>query len=132
MALGSAKKGKRPLASPLDRRLEGPTTRERSDKQESAAALDYGGRKKGGSGSSMYSKGDVAIKSADLLMECKTTAHASYRIEFDTLAKITREAMGEGKDPAMEIEITGGGADLLTERRWVMLPSSVFKRIIGE
>jgi hypothetical protein len=130
MALGS-KKGPRQSVSLLDRRLAGPTTRDRSDRQETAAAADYGGRKKGGSGASPYSKGDVAIKHADLLMECKTTDHASYRLEFSTLAKITKEALGEGKDPAIEIEIMGG-QDPVCERRWVAVPSSVFKKLIGE
>jgi hypothetical protein len=126
MSLGSSK-AKKPKMSFLDAKLIAPSTRDRSDKQESKAALDYGGKKKPGSGSSAYSKGDVVIKSADILLECKTTMKASYRIEAETLSKITREALGEGKDPALEVEILGG-TDPACEARWVMVPSSVFKR----
>lgn len=131
MALGSNKQ-KPPRVGALDRRLSPAPTRTRSDRHERAAAEDYGGRVKGGSGASMYSKGDVEIKRLDLLMECKSTGAASYRIEMATLAKITKEAIGEGKDPCLEIEIGGGEPDLLTEKRWVMIPSTVFRRMVGD
>ena len=107
-----------------------PSTRERSDRHEKKIARDYGGRQKSGSGASPYSKGDVVLPKANILVEAKTTDKASYRLEIETLAKISREAIGEGRDPAMEIEILGG--DSVCERRWIVLPSSVFRRMLGD
>jgi len=106
-----------------------------SRKQEASAAKVHGGRLVPGSGCSFYAKGDVRQLSPGVvhdmwrfLFECKTTGDKSIRITSAWLTKITREAMAEGLEPALEFEIRGG-ADPICEKQWVAIPRSVFTRL---
>jgi hypothetical protein len=62
------------------------------------------------------------------LFECKTTGDKSLRITAAWLEKITREAMAEGREPALEFEIRGGQS-AICESKWVAIPRSVFVRL---
>lgn len=50
-------------------------------------------------------------------------------IKADWLEKISREALAEGKDPALAFQITGID-DPSTEQRWIAVPESVFARML--
>lgn len=94
---------------------------------ESRIAAAVGGQRVPGSGASMYAKGDV--RQADFLIECKLSAHASLAVKQAWLEKITAEAEAIGKVPALAIEIQGGDRRL-AERDWIMVPRSVFERLL--
>ena len=126
MAMGSKKRASGPKPRLGSRRRE--TTRFHSDRQEQATAKRLGGEVQRGSGATERHKGDV--KTADLLVENKTTEAASIRVEGKWLAKITGEARNAGRTPALEIEIRGID-DPLTEKQWVMIPASEFARLVG-
>lgn len=100
--------------------------------QEKRIASKLGGKRVGGSGSSMYSKADVRDVTAgciDFLFECKQTIHASLSIKWSWLQKITEEANAAQCEPAVSIEIKGGSRDSLTDRDWVLIPARIFKKL---
>ena len=105
--------------------------------QEESVARSLKGKRQAGSGSSIYAKGDVLQRtngSHDLdrfLVECKQTVHASLSVKGEWLAKITKEAMAAGKEPALAIEIKGH-EDPVLEAHWVAIPMSVFKRLFDK
>ena len=93
----------------------------RSRKQEhDLAAKLSGGSRVPGSGNQWHSKGDV--KSDSLLVECKTTEKASYRLSLDTLKTAELEAIMAGKLGVLQIEIQG--------RRYAVLNWDEFERLI--
>lgn len=101
--------------------------------QENRIAEKLGGRRVGGSGASMYSKGDVRnvkIGGLDFLVECKQTKHGSLSVKWDWLSKITKEAMAVECEPALSVEIKGGKECHLTDRDWIMLPARVLEELI--
>ena len=69
-------------------------TKEFSSAQERSVAKALGGRQVAGSGASIYSLGDVSLKDARLLMECKTsvTPKESYSVKKEILKKIEKES----------------------------------------
>jgi len=107
--------------------------------QENRVAKRLGGKRVGGSGSSMYSKADVRdvevvydeeyAGSVKFLVECKQTSHASISVKWEWLRKISREATAVQKEPALAIEIQGGAEDPLCDRDWVAIPMRVFERL---
>ena len=70
------------------------STRYYSSKQEEHVAELLGGRTNSSSGSSAFNKGDVIVKDASLLVECKTsmTDKTSYSIKKEVLEKSRTEA----------------------------------------
>ena len=98
------------------------SNRDRASLQEKVSASRYGGRVKPGSGSSALSKGDVQTRA--FLIEMKQTIHGSISVKGEWLEKITNEARGEGRLPALEIKLKV--SDPLCESEWVLVPSSVF------
>lgn len=96
--------------------------------QEDKFANKVGGKRQPGSGASQYAKGDV--DAPDFLYECKQTIHASLSVKMKWLEKISEESLALHKDPALQIEIKGGDARM-AERRWVMVPETVFLRLLG-
>lgn len=107
--------------------------------QEARIASRLGGKRVAGSGSSMYSKGDVrdveacceedSSEKIEFLFECKQTAHASLSIKWEWLRKITDEAGAVQKEPALAIEIKGGPNDPCCDRDWVLVPVRIFERL---
>jgi Holliday junction resolvase len=103
--------------------------------QEERIARRTGGKRVGGSGASMYSKGDVRDVTAsdvEFLVECKQTIHASISVKWEWLRKITAEANAVQKEPMLTIEIKGGQKDPLVDRDWVMVPARVFEQMKGD
>ena len=111
--------------------------------QEERIADAVGGSRVPGSGSSLYAKGDAKsggyeFGRGDFLIEAKQTEHGSLSVKRERLEKITIEAEAEGKYPALAIEIKGliskrkNQAARASERDWVAVPLSVFRRLIGE
>ena len=96
-------------------------------KHEDRIAKKFNGHKQAGSGASDYAKSDVKLDK--FMIEAKTTSHASMSIKKEWLAKITAEATAVQKYPAMSIEI-GGNPDPLTEDGWMIIPESVFKKLL--
>ncbi len=100
-----------------------------SREQERGAASRYGGRLTPGSGSKPI-KGDVHLTDLRVMVECKTTETASYRVALGTLEKLSVEACAAGMSPALEFQIRGGEASSLTERTWVAVPASTFESLV--
>lgn len=88
----------------------------RSRAQELRDARDHGGRITPGSGCGGFRKGDV--RTADLLIENKRTDKQQLILKAEWLDKIRREALIEGRIPAVGIEISG--------REWVLVPKDDF------
>ena len=126
MSLGSGKN--KPDESRMDRRNR--LRDQKAPSRQEKATEKIGGRRQPGSGAGPRHKGDSRFDGASLLMECKTTAAASFRVSEVVMAKITRQALAVGKDPAIEIEIRGV-TDPLCSKKWVVLPRDVFARLIG-
>jgi len=97
-------------------------------KQERRVAKKVGGKVQPGSGSKDFAKGD--IKEESFLVECKFTEKQSIRVELKWLKKISREAMAEGKIPALSVEIQHD--DHLTAQDWTMIPTEALKELLGK
>ena len=91
-------------------------------KQEKRLARKLNGRLQPGSGSGKYNKGDV--KTAKWLCECKRTDKASYTLTEKVILKIENEAIMEGKEPLLEIEIG--------DRRVYVMTENTFDFFFGE
>lgn len=78
-----------------------PTNHRVSKLQEKKAAANYGGKTTPGSGNQWYKKGDVHTD--EMIIECKTTAKASYSLKSDDLRKLHTQAILENKMPVFEI-----------------------------
>jgi hypothetical protein len=94
---------------------------DRSRKQEDDLAERLGGQRQLASGALPGFKGDV--KAAEFLVECKRTDKKSIVLHAEWLEKIFREALEQGRYPAVEVEI--GGAERHA-RKWVLIPSALW------
>lgn len=98
-------------------------------KSESRVAKELGAKLRPASGAMAGAKGDMAIGA--ILLEAKSTIHASMTIKHDWLAKIAREARSEGKTPALAVSfINEGGKDAM-DGEWVMIPAYKFRDMLG-
>jgi hypothetical protein len=113
-----------------------PRKKKRDSKRQEARIADLlGGSVQAGSGSSMFAKGDVrrggvSMSDRDFLTECKRTERENLTIRGEWLSKITREALAVGKHPALSIEVSLH--DSLVEQDWVLIPASMFRRLISQ
>lgn len=105
-----------------------PPPNRMSREQEERVAEELGGRRRPASGSRPGQKGDVAVKSCDLLIEAKSTKCNSIAIHATWLRRITMQARGEGKQPALAITLDGLGPEV--EHDWMLLPMSVAKELL--
>jgi Holliday junction resolvase len=98
--------------------------------QERRVAAAVRGRRVKGSGCSPYAKGDVVAEAqrggAGWLIECKRTEKASLALQRAWLVKVAREALVQGKRPALAVAIAGGAPAGDVEVDWVLLPLSSF------
>jgi Holliday junction resolvase len=98
--------------------------------QERRVAAALRGRRVKGSGCSPYAKGDVVAEargdSVGWLVECKRTEKASLAIQRAWLVKVAREALVQGKRPALSVAIAGGAPAADVETDWVTIPLSAF------
>lgn len=71
-----------------------PTTRTASDTQENRIVKKLGGTRSSNSGAGKFRKGDVHIREANLLVECKTclTEKDSFSIKKEWIIKNKEEA----------------------------------------
>lgn len=76
-------------------------TRKYSIAQEKEVASEFGGRRIANSGATLFQKGDVILKEARILIECKTKVKPSERFTIDKkwLIKNKEEAFGMGMNP---------------------------------
>lgn len=100
----------------MDKRLKA------SRGQEKRAAVALGGTVQPGSGSSWMRKGDV--RSERHLIECKTTVRESYRMDRKTLDKIECEALMDGREFVLLVEIQGREYAVISRDYFVELTES--------
>ena len=84
-----------------------------SQKHEKRLAKKIGGSRNAASGALWSRKGDV--RSADLLIEHKWTGKKQTTIKSDVLKKIVREAILDGRMPALGIHLDGENYVILLE-----------------
>lgn len=89
-----------------------------SVRQERRVAKQVGGRVQPGSGNQWSAKGDV--KTAEHLIECKTTDGKGYRLTVEVLRKIETEAAKAGRRPVLQVEFR------LERRRYAVIPWEEF------
>lgn len=99
-----------------------------SKRQEQRVATRTGGRRVPGSGCVPGMKGDV--DSRFRLLECKTTAKKSIRIEQQWLTKITREAGMKMKTPGLVFSFPDMPSDV--EQDWVIVPMRDFTALLRD
>jgi hypothetical protein len=100
--------------------------RKKSKFQEKRVAKKLGGKVQKGSGALVFHKGDV--KTTELLTECKRTEQETIRVDKKWLIKISREAMGSGRVPALSLEFNA--MPPLIEKDWVAVPAPFLKELI--
>jgi Holliday junction resolvase len=116
---------------PAPRLFDGDKERRRMPKkQEQRVAGALGGRKTPASGALPGAKGDVVAGNTGegWMVECKRTKNRSLSVKASWLGKVTREALKVGKTPALAIEMDMTG-EVATEKDWVAIPLSEFKRL---
>ena len=74
-------------------------------------------------------KGDYEI--GDFLVEVKSTTRGSLSLRRDWLEKITNEARGAGKEPALQILFVRGDGTPIPGGDWVAVPRFVFDEMAG-
>lgn len=84
-----------------------------SQKHEKRLAKRIGGTRNAASGALWARKGDV--RSDDLLIEHKWTGKKQFTVKSDVLKKTVREAILEGRMPAIGIHLDGEDYVILTE-----------------
>lgn len=111
--------------NPLLRRLSKGDHGERAEKK---AAKRLGGRQTPGSGSQQHSKGDVVLPT--FLVENKATLHESMSVKLEWLKKISLEAIGRSREPALAIQFVDGQGKPVVDGSWVMIPERVFRELV--
>lgn len=91
----------------------------RSRQQEKRIARETGGRTIAGSGSTPSDKGDV--KDGEWLTEAKTTTKVAFRLTLSDWRKIEKQAMRVGKEPAMQLDISGRHLVVIDYNTWLRL-----------
>lgn len=113
---------------PFNDRLKVPKHGQKAEKHTSRR---LGGKARAGSGSIEGFKGDIELSA--FLVENKSTEHKSIALKYDWLSKISREAICEGRDPALAIQFVDKfGHPIAKDATWVMVPERVFKEIIDD
>lgn len=95
---------------------------------EKKTAVRLGGRQTAASGALDAQKGDFSAK--DFLCENKSTVNASLSLKLDWLQKITREALPNGKHPALSLQFVDGEGRVVKAGGWVCIPESLFKELL--
>jgi hypothetical protein len=93
---------------------------QRSRRQEARGASLHGGSRNAGSGNTPWRKNDVRVD-RDYLIEYKRTDKKSITIKLEDLETCRTNALLEGREPLLGIEIGG--------RDWVMVEAAEFERI---
>lgn len=99
---------------------------ENSREQDIADKL--GGFRRPASGAFSGLKGDIALN--ELLMDSKSTVGEILSVGRKDVIKITKEAYGDGKEPALVL--TWVNMVPTVEKEWVAVPMSVFMRMLKQ
>lgn len=97
-----------------------------SQAQEERVAGLANGRRVRGSGSKPHARGDARWDKYDILLECKRTDKKSISITASMLDKITKEALANGKLPALAFEMRTEFAS----RDWIALPAKNMENLV--
>jgi len=113
------------LDSPVNERRERV---KKSQQQETRIARMGGGRRVRGSGAKPHARGDARWDRYGVLIEAKRTDKGSISIRADVLDKIVREAMANGKVPAVAIELP---TTKFASHDWIMLQADCVEWLMG-
>lgn len=111
------------------RNLRGKADKGTGKRAEDRTAKRLGARLTPASGALEGAKGDFSLGS--LLCEHKSTVHDSLTVQLEWLAKITREAIAQGKSPALAIAFTTEDGRPRQFGKWVAIPEVIFQQLIG-
>ena len=114
------------MDNPLLRRLSKGDHGQRAEKK---AAKRLGGRQTPGSGSKDHSKGDIVL--TQFLVENKTTNGESLSVKLSWLRKISAEAIGRTKEPALAFQFVNGQGQPSADGAWVAIPERLFREVFG-
>lgn len=103
------------------------TNRQKSIRQEAAAAKMIGGRRRRGSGSAPGLPGDAYGER--FLVECKFTNQQSFSVKLSDLTKIEVSALTAGKIPLFRFGFADGD-DITENDEWVAFPAYFFPQLI--
>ena len=98
-------------------------------KAERVTAKRWGAQAHPGSGSLDSYKADLTF--GEYLVECKTTRQGSLSLKLGWLDKITREAEGRTKTPAMSLQFVDAFGRSKRGGRWVVVPEHVFLGLVA-
>ena len=82
------------------------------------------------SGALAGAKGDYNL--SEFKVDVKSTQKTGRRVTMLELQKITHEAAGEGRTPALQIVFAEGNGHPRKNGSWVMIPEWAFKEMLGE
>lgn len=94
---------------------------------EQRLTKELNGRARPASGAMDGAKGDIDL--GQFLLECKSTTNNSLSIKLDWLIKITREAMSEGKPPALSVSFVDPQGKPVDAGEWVLIPLYKFREL---
>ncbi len=114
---------KQPHKSMIGKQPESLKAKTLRSEKESATKL--GGRAQPRSGASAAHKGDIKLD--DFLIDQKQTTGSSILVHGKDLTKITREAGGEGKTPALLLKLESIPKTVAGE--WIVLPLEKFAEL---
>lgn len=95
------------------------TNKEKSQKSEKQAAVNFGGRVQIASGALRHSKGDILTD--QYLIEDKVTDKSSYSLKKAIWEKIRLEAFNRQRKPMMRITIAGRVLCVVEEKEMKVL-----------
>lgn len=116
------------MPNPYLTRLENRGKVSHGKASEKKLAKIIGARLTPASGALAESKGDM--KTAEFLIEAKSTIHNSITLDRDFFLKISHEAKFTGKTPALTISFVNGDGSPKRDGEWVCLPINFLKNII--
>lgn len=99
-------------------------------KAEALAAQRLGGSVRKGSGCGPIHKGDITL--GEYLIEHKATEKGSLSVRYEWLTKITNEALGLNKTPALQIVFMRGDGNPKPSGSWVMVPEWHYRELISD
>jgi hypothetical protein len=94
---------------------------------ERKTAKRVSGRERPASGARDGYKGDIELPT--FLLENKSTQNESLSLKYEWLRKITKEAMCDGKMPALSLHFTDASGNPRDFGTFVLIPEHVFKAI---
>lgn len=114
----------------LDRASKGMDHGRKSEKR---VAKQMGARLHPNSGAMRGAKSDASLKESDFQLEMKSTVTMEMKLHIGWLAKISMEALSQGKRPGLVFSFVDaeGKARMHQSPEWVAIPLEVFKELLG-